>query len=433
MRKIILTIAALVLAASAWAQDFQTGYFLNGYTQAYKLNPAIRPDKSFLALPGIGGFDIISRSNIGLDDIFYPVSGGKLGTFMHPEVDAKAFLNRLKSSNKVVENNHVNILGLGFRKGLAYHTFDISIRTAGGASVPYELFSFLKEGISDHIVIPSLSVEEDLFLEVAYGLNFKVNGIVSVGGRIKYLAGLMNTRVGIENLTVSTDYSGRWMVSGSAYGKMAWKGATAKTKADEAGETIIDGVDTKSFDGVAGHGAAIDLGVVVDVIPGVRLSAALCDVGGVKWNYNIRGKRDSVWEYNGDADDVEDDLANLLELKVCDASKEFRMLPATFRLGAEWSKLPFVTFGLLGTHRFGNVPWTELRASANFKPSKVLGASVSAAAGSFGFSWGAAMNLNLKVINLFLGMDAIPTRFTPQFIPLGKANLGLSFGINITY
>ena len=97
------------------------------------------------------------------------------------------------------------------------------------------------------------------------------------------------------------------------------------------------------------------------------------------------------------------------------------------------SKFPFVTFGLLGTHRFGNVPWTELRASANFKPSKVLGASVSAAAGSFGFSWGAAMNLNLKVINLFLGMDAIPTRFTPQFIPLGKANLGLSFGINITY
>lgn len=187
MKKIFFTIAALVLAASAWAQDFQTGYFLNGYTQAYKLNPAIRPEKSFLALPGLGGFDIISRSNVGLDDFFYPVSGDKLGYFMHPEVDAKDFMSRLKSSNKVVENSYVNILALGFKKGLAYHTIDISIRTAGGASVPYELFSFLKEGISDKIVIPSLSVEENVFLEVAYGLNFKVNGIVSVGGRIKYL------------------------------------------------------------------------------------------------------------------------------------------------------------------------------------------------------------------------------------------------------
>ena len=432
MKKIFFTIAALVLAASAWAQDFQTGYFLNGYTQAYKLNPAIRPEKSFLALPGLGGFDIISRSNVGLDDFFYPVSGDKLGYFMHPEVDAKDFMSRLKSSNKVVENSYVNILALGFKKGLAYHTIDISLRTAGGASVPYELFSFLKEGISDKIVIPSLSVEENVFLEVAYGLNFKVNGIVSVGGRIKYLAGLMNTRVGIDNLTVTSD-NGRWMISGNTYGKMAWRGATVKTKVDDAGDVIIDGVDTKKISGVAGNGAAIDLGVVVDAIPGVRLSAALCDIGGVKWDYNIRGKRDSVWEYDGDADEVEDELANLLELKVCEGSKEFRMLPATFRVGAEWSNLPFVTFGLLGTHRFGNVPWTELRASANFKPFKVLGASISGAAGSFGFSWGAALNLNLKVINMFLGMDAIPTRFTPQYIPLGKANLGLSFGINITY
>lgn len=432
MKKLFLSIAAAVMAASAaFAQDFQTGYFLNGYTQAYKLNPAFRPDKSFISLPVIGGTSVSSRSNIGLDDILFPVSGGKLGYFMHPEVSSKEFLDGLKSSNKVVENVNLNLLSFGFKTGLLFHTVDVSVRSMGGVKAPYELFDFLKNGIQDRIDIPSLSVEESAFVEVAYGLNLKVGSIVSVGGRIKYLAGISSARLGFDKLTI-TNNAGNWMVKGKTYGQVAMKGTTIKTKVADDGSNVIDRIDFESPDGVSGNGVALDLGVAVNVIPGLKLSAALCDIGGVNWKYNINGKRDAQWEYNGDSDDLEDDLANLLELEVQDSKNEFRALPTTVRIGAEFSKFSFLTMGLLGTHQFGNVAWSELRASANFKPFKILGASVSAAAGTFGFSWGAALNLNLKIVNLCIGMDAIPTRFTPQYVPLGKANLGLNFGLNIT-
>ena len=411
MKKILLTIAAVAMSASAlFAQDFQTGYFLNGYTQAYKLNPALRPDKAFISLPVIGGSSVASRSNIGLDNILFPVSDGKLGFFMHPEVSSQQFLSGLKSTNRFT---------------------DVGVRSLGYAKVPYELFAFLKDGVTNRIDIPSVSIGENAFAEVAYGLNLKIGNIVSVGGRIKYLVGIMNGNVSIDDLSV-TNNNGVWTVKGSTKGQIALKGASFKTKVSEDGSRVIDDIDFDDFDGTSGNGVALDLGVAVNIIPGLKLSAALCDIGGINWKYNINGKRDSQWVYDGDSDDLGDELTNLLELEDLGSKSEFKMLPATARLGAEFSALPFVTVGLLGTQQLGEMPWTEVRASANFKPFKLLGASVSAATGTFGFSWGAALNLNLKVVNLCIGMDAIPTKYTPQYVPLGAANFGVNFGLNIT-
>ena len=108
------------------------------------------------------------------------------------------------------------------------------------------------------------------------------------------------------------------------------------------------------------------------------------------------------------------------------------MLPATARIGAKYGLLPFLDAGLLLTHGFGGVPWNEARLSANLALLKTLNLTGAAAYGDFGFSWGVALDLNLKVVNIFIGADSVPTRFTPQYIPLGKPNLALAFGLNIT-
>ena len=432
MRRLILTIAAYAIAVTAsMAQDFQTGYFLQGYTQAYKLNPAKTPEKAFISLPGLGGVSVFSRGNIGLDNIIFPVSDGKLGFFTHPEVSSRQFLGGLKSTNRFTENFSTELLGFGFKKGPFYHTFDVSLRSIGGAKVPYELFKFLKDGIEDKISIPSMSLAEHAYLELAYGLSMKIGDMISVGGRVKYLMGILNANVGIDNLTI-TNNNGIWTVKGHTHGRCAYDGVEMKTKVDETGTRVIDRIDLNKLSGISGHGAALDMGVVLSMVPDWTFSASLCDIGGMRWRYAVNGRRDSEWVYDGDSEDLEDDLAKLLELEDVGAEKGFKMLPATLRLAAEWIKLSYVSFGILATRQFSNVPWTELRASANFKAGKVLGASVSAAVGSFGFNWGAAFNLDFKVINLHLGMDAIPTKFTPQYIPLGHCNLGASFGLTIT-
>lgn len=440
MKKILAVAASLVIAASAFAQDFQTGYFLQGYTHAYRLNPAFRPAKNFVSLPGLGEIYAGSRSNIGLNDILFPLDNGQLGTFMHPDVTSAQALGGLKDINKLSVNSSINLLSFGFKSthGFFYHTVDINYRTLSSGKVSYNLFKFMKDGIPSggSIDIPGTTLDSRSFVEVAYGINFKLGGIISVGARAKYLAGLMGANLNINNINVR-ETNGKWMVSGSADLRVAYKDLAVETKAGANGtDVIIDGFDNDGslINGVSGNGVAIDLGVAVKILPNLNLSASITDLGGISWKNNIRGQSlNTSWEYNGDSDDIEDDLADLLELAIAPSDKKFEMLPATFRVGAEYDLLPFISLGVLGTQRTGDFSWTEVRGCANFRLWKILALTATVATGNFGVTYGGAANLNLGFLDLYLGMDAIPTKYTPQLVPVEKANIGLCAGLNITF
>ena len=57
MKKIIISIA-IILSLSAMTlnaqQNLRTGYFMDGYTYAYKMNPAFQGERGFLAIPVLG-------------------------------------------------------------------------------------------------------------------------------------------------------------------------------------------------------------------------------------------------------------------------------------------------------------------------------------------------------------------------------------------
>lgn len=437
MKKIIAALAAL-LAASAIcrAQDFQTGYFLKDYVFAYKLNPAFRPDKSFVGLPALGNISVRTGGNVGIDNFLFPLSNGKLGTFLHPEVSASEFLGPLGKRNKISAGASVNLLAVGVKSKFLYHTFDVGLRSVNSLSVPYEMFSFMKEGLDGTVNIPDIKFGSSTFVEVGYGVNFKIGNIFSAGVRVKGLVGLMNARMDVSNLSV-TSAGGNWTITAEGTFRGAVKGVTVPTKLNDEGQEIIDlsnlAGDIDGIDSPAGMGGAVDLGICFSPLPKLEISASLTDLGGIRWSNNVNGKTaSSSWTYDGDNDDVLDELASIMEFRKQDEDKKFLMLPATARIGAKYGLLPFLDAGLLLTHGFGGVPWNEARLSANLALLKTLNLTGAAAYGDFGFSWGVALDLNLRVINIFIGADSIPTRFTPQYIPLGKPNLALAFGLNIT-
>lgn len=435
MKKIAVTLAALAVAISALAQDFETGYFLKSYSHVYRMNPALRPDKSFVSLPVVGGLSMTVGGNIGLDNILYPLDNGKLGTFMHPEITTDRALSGLKSTNKMTLSGNTNLFSMGFKKGRAFHTIDASIRTINNGVVPYELFSFMKRGLEDgRLDIPDINFGSSIFLEVAYGLSLQVSEGLTIGARVKYLAGMENSFLKAKNLSV-TESNGFWSVSGDAELSMALDGAEIEFReAPGQPSDIIDNIDLDDMKLFAGHGMAVDLGFNYEVNPSFRVSASITDLGGISWQNDIMGKTTGgTWEYNPDSEEPLEDLANLLELHSVNPKNEFRTLDATARLGVEWDFTKSLSFGVLGKHRFGMISLSELRGSANLKLLGVLSLTGSLAVNDFGVCYGGALLLDCKVFTLYFGMDSVPTKVTPQYIPVSAGTVAMSGGLNITF
>ena len=68
--KIYVALAAATFgmaAMTATAQEaLRSAYFLPGYNFRHELNPALAPERGYVALPAIGGLNVGLNSNIGL-------------------------------------------------------------------------------------------------------------------------------------------------------------------------------------------------------------------------------------------------------------------------------------------------------------------------------------------------------------------------------
>ena len=63
MKKILLTISVLVLAAAVLGAQSRTSYFVRNSTQSHYLNPAFVPDQGYIGVPLLNGFDIQLATN----------------------------------------------------------------------------------------------------------------------------------------------------------------------------------------------------------------------------------------------------------------------------------------------------------------------------------------------------------------------------------
>ena len=175
MRKTIYMIfAALTLSVSAFAQqNLRTAYFLDGYTYAYKFNPAFQGERGFLAIPVIGKTGVGVESSLALSSFLYPTADGKLTTFMNPSVASTDFLGSLKEYNRTNISFDAPVFALGFFTGEMYHTLDVSIKTDARVGLPKSLFSFMKESTStaDNWDIYNVGARADARIELAYGVS----------------------------------------------------------------------------------------------------------------------------------------------------------------------------------------------------------------------------------------------------------------------
>lgn len=457
----ILTIALLVLAgiSASAQQNLRTAYFLDGYTYAYKMNPALQGERGFFAVPVLGKTSLGIESNLGLSSLVYPSADGTLKTFLHPDVTSEEFLKNMRHKNLIMANADLPVVALGFRTGKAYHTLDVSLRADVDGNLTKDLFRFLKVGSSDGTTswdISNFGARAQARAEVAYGLSLKFGEKVSVGARVKALMGLAKVDLTMDDMNLKLS-SEEWAVKAKGSASIAGP-VEVKTMDDD----LIDfsSFALKSESEIIEYlkdpalGFAVDLGASADILEWLTLSASVTDLGMVGWkNVMTASTPEASWSFDGFDDlSLNDDSAisdefdaligefsDALNIKKDGFSEKMSTpLSATAHLGLE-ARMPFykrLSIGLLGTHHFaGAYSWTEGRASVNWALLRIFAVSGSYAISTHGTSFGAACNIHLPGLTLFAGVDSfLPLlNVTPSYIPIDACNTNVSLGLNIAF
>lgn len=463
---IIMFVSVVALNAQ---QNLRTAYFLDGYTYAYKMNPALQGERGFVSIPALGKLSLGAESNLGLSTFVKP-SDGKLITFLHPEFSENELLKGMKHGNAMFANIDMPVLAFGFRTGKAYHTVDLSVRADADANLTKDLFHFMKVGSADGADswdISDLGARVEARMELAYGYSRKFGEKVSVGARVKALMGVARADIAMDKMNLKLNGE-EWAVTASGTADFAGvldvrtKGQTGSA-ADPAQTGLIDwnALSVKSMDDIKKYmsspsiGLALDLGVSVDLLDYLTVSASVLDLGFIGWKDAVRAATpETAWSFtgfenlsldggadiSGQFESLADDLMGAMNfIKDGNApGKTSSSLSATAHLGVE-ARMPFydrLSVGLLGTHRFaGAYSWTEGRLSLNWALLRVFSLSGSYAISNMGNSLGAVANLHLPGFTLFAGVDSfLPLmNVTPNMIPIDSCNTNVALGLNIAF
>lgn len=464
---LLIALVGMFFCVNASAQALRSGYFLEGYTYRHLMNPAFAPERNYIAIPGIGNINMGTQGNVGLNTFLYPYGNGQLTTFMNGAVSGDEFLDKLKDHNRINMNMNLTLLSFGFRAWGGFNTFDVNVRSNTSLNLPRGLFEFMKvgmDGTNPVYEMDGLGISSNNYAEVALGHSHQINDKLRIGAKLKVLLGLGNASIKMTDMRVQMAEN-QWMVQANGEMNASVKGLTLPTKG-ESGKTLDDPseatlVDWDNIDvdspGLTGYGMAMDLGTTYKLLDDLTLSASLLDFGFMSWSNTIKGATSNQpWLFDGfhniamGSDDPDGDKP--LEDQLEDLGKDVenyasfhrtetggsatKMLGATLNIGADYA-FPFYNklhFGFLSSTRInGKYSWSEGRLSANVSPVKWFDAGVNYGISTFGSSFGWILNFHPCGFNFFVGMDHTLTKVTPQYIPVGKANLDFSLGFNITF
>lgn len=457
MKKIYRTFIFLssLAVTTASAQTLRSSYFLEGMPLRHQLNPALMSDRSYVSIPVLGNLFIGSQGNVGISTFLYPTADNGLTTFMNKSVSADEFLNKLKGMNNLDVAVDVPIFSMGLYKWGGFNTFGITTRVNTGLYMPKELFAFMKKGQDapegSRYQIENFSEKTNAYVEVAFGHARDITDKLTAGAKVKFLLGgaNVNARIDRMNVTMSED---QWVIDSHGYLEGSAAGLDFETDAEKNNE--ITGVKYNN-PGMAGFGLGFDLGATYKVLDDLTVSMALTDIGFISWNKNLRGvtanepfifdgfknietddNSNNGNSFDDQLDNLTSDLEELIKFYPANAPKRrATSLRTTLNIGAEYDILDRkISFGLLSSTRFGQPKtWTELMASANFRPTNWFNAALTGSVSNVGTGWGFVLNFCPKGFNFFIGTDHMITRVTPQWIPVGKPTLNVNIGFNITF
>ncbi len=278
-----------------------------------------------------------------------------------------------------------------------------------------------------------------------------------MGAKVKLLFGVGDANIRLKDMKADLSQSDKWTVSGSAEANVSMAGFSYESKTEDydSRDDQYEHIDKMDVDGVGlgGFGLAVDFGAVYKINEDWAVSAAVNDLGFIRWTNNMQAVTASnTFEFDGfhdvsvnsdsgstiddKADDYSDQMADFFNLRD-NGNKGGRTtgIGATLNIGATYNLPAYrkMTFGALSTTRINGIySWTEGRLSANWEPLKWLDGGVSFALNSFTASTGWIINIHPTGFNFFIASDHILGKMSKEGIPL-SGNSSIALGMNILF
>ena len=218
IRTLIIAVAGAAAIGATAQEAPRTAYFLDGYSYRHELNPAFGSDHNYISIPALGNIGIGAASNVGLNTFLYKTAPGSkydLTTFMSPTVDANTFLNKLGNYSRITTNVDFTILSAGFKAFKGYNTLTIGLRTDVGASIPKDLFRFMKlgqTGADTRYSFKNLRLSADAMAEVALGHSREIIPGLNAGAKLKVLLGIAGVSANIDRMDIRMSGE-QWMIN----------------------------------------------------------------------------------------------------------------------------------------------------------------------------------------------------------------------------
>lgn len=460
-KKILVSAALLAACMTAPAQGLLTGYFVDNYKYGHRLNPAFASDQGYAGVL-LSNIQAGISSNIEASSIYHILPDGSTAYFLHPDISADDAMKRFSKDNFISQTLDYNLVNIGINmKHSGCLTIDLSLKERLDVNIPYEFFNFLKAGMnsaSSHYNIENFQIYQHTIIELAGGYSRDIKvvpGGLRVGGKVKLQAIADDACLNIDHMDITMDRNA-WTVKTKAHAAAHIGGMRLTTDQDG----YVDGV---KFDvgkiGVAGYGVALDLGASYSfkgIVDGLEASVALQDLQLLRVFSNssvYAVTDDNTFTFDGfqnltfqdddkiedRADKIADDAKELIKLKPGTTPKTISPIKTanpTLTIAARYKFLRnMMSAGLLYRGEYNNLRSSNIMmANWNFSPARWFNVSLSALLFEKSTYLGCLVNITpRRGLNIFFGMDGIPTQMVNNYIPSGKIYSTFQMGITIPF
>ena len=467
----ILTLLPGIFLSEIAAQNSQTMYYMN-IPQNHLLNPALRPSNSlYIGLPALSGINVnINNNFVNFSDVFMKGQpSDSIITFLHPDYDVNDFLAKIKDKNSLEPQTSVQLFGLGFSAGKDSYIFlDINERVEGNFVLPGDLFELALKGnegfLGSKIDLSSLRGDLKYYREAGLGFSKNFTNKLRIGVKGKLLFGIAGASIDNRSLgiTVNNDYThtldADLMVNISGP-------VNVYLDSDQNIDSIV--VDDSRFDngkgiaefliGKKNIGLGLDIGATYDISDKLMVSAAITDIGFIKWKRDITNlQAESQFGFSGLnmldvlngtktfeelGEEMLDSLRN--SFIVFDSKVPFTTyLPFGVTLGGSFNLSSHVSLGLLSYSRvIGKQIRESLTLSANVNLGNAFSTSFNYTVANHRFdNLGAGLAFRAGIFQFYILADRIPVMWNKikidnSTIPLPTSwnTINLRLGMNLVF
>lgn len=467
--KYILILFILINGSMAMGQLPMSLYYLKNVPQSNMLNPAKDPRPNFFIGVPMVNFLTSYQSDMPLVDFIQVGSDGIPYVPLNENYDFDKLYNQIGDGVNFQINQNIVPLMFGWRFKKGYFTFSFSEKINMSYGLPKGFFSLIDEGspVGSTTSLEGLSIENYVYHEFSFGYSREINDKLSVAARVKPMFGVAAVKTEFDELNITTTQNSDNQIvktiNANAHILASIPGVKDENITyDEDGlpsDVEIDDFETDfvidnalSF---SNPGVAIDLGATYDLDLRWSFSAALNNIGSIKWKDNLQTLSfQGGYDYAGviiNDDNIdneqqisEDNIDSLLAgIDITHGKRTFKSGPnPTLYVGAEYNVNHVFSLGFLSRSIFQKDFFRQdFDLSANLNLYHRLSTSVDYNIDIKGNSFvGFGMASFIGPLQIYLMVDKIPVFYRNYVIdgseipiPGNLQNATFMFGMNFVF